>query len=244
LANTQSKRICRLKFGSKENMEKFYKYGEMRFGTFADFKAGELKADGRADWLEYADEFYSGTGLDDIELIIDGYKFSREGGTLSLESNFPEMKQYTHLYCMSYFDTKQMLETNLAISEKNFAEDKDYVVIVYDVQEFCKRVTETLKTNNAICCHSEYIEYCDITNYSGEFGCFKKSNTYSYQNEWRIVANFGQGKEKKEQFIHIGSLEDIAKPPQTKEEFYSGKYQIGNKIISNESIMKSIGVPV
>ncbi len=242
MANTQSKRICRLKFGTKDNMEKLYKYGEMRFGTFAEFKTGEIKSDGRADWLEYADEFYSGTGIDDIELIIDGHKFSREGGMLSLESNFPEQKQYTHLYCMSYFDTTQMIETDTAISEKNFAEDKDYVVIVYDVQEFCKRVTETLKINNAICCHSGYIEYCDMTNYSGKVGCFKKSDTYSYQNEWRIAVNFDNESDAK--IIRIGSIEDIAKAPQTKEEFYQGKYQIGDKIISNKSILKNIGVSV
>lgn len=242
MSNIQDKKICRLKFGTKENMEKFYQYGEMRFGTFPEFKTGEIKSDGRADWLEYADEFYSGMGLDDIKITIDGYTLSREGGLLSAEWNLLNQKQYTHLYCMSYFDTKQMIEKDYAINEKNFAEGKEYVVIVYNVQEFCKRVTEELKTNNAMCCHSEYIEYCDMTNYSGDVGCFKKSDTYSYQNEWRIAVNFNNATDAK--IIHIGSIEDIAKPPQTKEEFYQSKYQIGNKVISNESILKNIGVSV
>lgn len=230
-------RILRLKFGTKEHVENLYRNGELYFNTFKYFKELEENGDGRADKREYIENYYAGTGLDTIEFSLNGHKLSKEGGLCSLEMDYSGTKKYTHLYCMSYIDVHKTLETDLIIDERNFADGKDYVVIIHNVVEFKKRLLNKINKIQ-LCCQEGYIEYFDPLNYGGKVGCFRKTNDYEYQNEWRIAANFGNDKENIPQIINIGSLEDIAFPPVNKIEFYKQKLQIGERVITNNKVLK------
>lgn len=55
-------------------------------------------------------------------------------------------------------------------------------------------------------------------------GAFKKFSNYAYQNEFRIAVDF---KTTTPEIINIGSLSDIAKHPQNKEDFFSSDCEIG-----------------
>lgn len=222
----ESRKIGLMKFGAKSHMESFYNNGELYFNTFSYFKNLEISEDGRADKDEYLLEYHSGEGLNQIKL---GLCFGEEKISLSPETGLVSFsigeynKKYSHIFCMSYIDVLWTEQHKKIIDERNFAKNKDYVVLIYDIAKFSKILSDKLMKNKWKVGYG-YIKYVDRNNFSGKMGCFKKFNEYAYQNEWRLAINC-MNKEKPFK-ISIGSLEGIAFPPMTKEEFFSIPFKI------------------
>lgn len=158
-----------LKFGKKEHMEAFYNEGLLYMNTFDYFINLEDNGDGRADKYEATTLYYAGDGVDDIKLTLgsgdDKITLSREGGTLSI-AMITDQPTYSHLYSMTAIDTKWTLENDLLLDERNFADCKDYVVIIHDCNKFIERLTNKLNENKGNSKLS-FIEYIDEHNYSG-----------------------------------------------------------------------------
>lgn len=158
-----------LKFGKKEHMEAFYNEGLLYMNTFDYFINLEDNGDGRADKYEATTLYYAGDGVDDIKLTLgsgdDKITLSREGGTLSI-AMITDQPTYSHLYSMTAIDTKWALENDLLLDERNFADCKDYVVIIHDCNKFIERLTNKLNENKGNSKLS-FIEYIDEHNYSG-----------------------------------------------------------------------------
>lgn len=212
-----------IKFGAFEHMQSFYEKGEMYLNSFKFFKDLESSADGRGDKNEYSSVHYSGDYLKKyIKLELKEEKsgtvipLSADTGLLSLTLDYGNDKEYSHLYSMSYIDKSWTLENDLIIDTRNFAENKDYAVLIYDFQGFVDKVIEKVKELN-LPCKAQCVEYVNEKNYSGEMGPFRKFDDYQYQNEFRIAINFGT---LEPQSIYLGSLKDIASRPMNYEEFY------------------------
>lgn len=224
-----------LKFGKKEHMEALYNEGLLYMNTFDYFINLEDNGDGRADKYEATTLYYAGDGVDDIKLTLgsgdDKITLSREGGTLSI-AMITDQPTYSHLYSMTAIDTKWALENDLLLDERNFADGKDYVVIIHDCNKFIERLTNKLNENKGNSKLS-FIEYIDEHNYSGQMGCFRKFDKFSYQNEWRCAVS--QNGIKEPIIITLGSLADIAFTPRNKREFYEMNAKIGNIAISNKN---------
>lgn len=224
-----------LKFGKKEHMEALYNEGLLYMNTFDYFINLEDNGDGRADKYEATTLYYAGDGVDDIKLTLgsgdDKITLSREGGTLSI-AMITDQPTYSHLYSMTAIDTKWALENDLLLDERNFADGKDYVVIIHDCNKFIERLTNKLNENKGNSKLS-FIEYIDEHNYSGQMGCFRKFDKFSYQNEWRCAVS--QNGIKEPITITLGSLADIAFTPRNKREFYEMNAKIGNIAISNKN---------
>lgn len=224
-----------LKFGKKEHMEALYNEGLLYMNTFDYFINLEDNGDGRADKYEATTLYYAGDGVDDIKLTLgsgdDKITLSREGGTLSI-AMITDQPTYSHLYSMTAIDTKWALENDLLLDERNFADGKDYVVIIHDCNKFIERLTNKLNENKGNSKLS-FIEYIDEHNYSGQMGCFRKFDKFSYQNEWRCAVS--QNWIKEPITITLGSLADIAFTPRNKREFYEMNAKIGNIAISNKN---------
>lgn len=224
-----------LKFGKKEHMEALYNEGLLYMNTFDYFINLEDNGDGRADKYEATTLYYAGDGVDDIKLTLgsgdDKITLSREGGTLSI-AMITDQPTYSHLYSMTAIDTKWALENDLLLDERNFADGKDYVVIIHDCNKFIERLTNKLNENKGNSKLS-FIEYIDEHNYSGQIGCFRKFDKFSYQNEWRCAVL--QNGIKEPITITLGSLADIAFTPRNKREFYEMNAKIGNIAISNKN---------
>lgn len=224
-----------LKFGKKEHMEALYNEGLLYMNTFDYFINLEDNGDGRADKYEATTLYYAGDGVDDIKLTLgsgdDKITLSREGGTLSI-AMITDQPTYSHLYSMTAIDTKWALENDLLLDERNFADGKDYVVIIHDCNKFIERLTNKLNENKGNSKLS-FIEYIDEHNYSGQMGCFRKFDKFSYQNEWRSAVL--QNGIKEPITITLGSLADIAFTPRNKREFYEMNAKIGNIAISNKN---------
>lgn len=224
-----------LKFGKKEHMEALYNEGLLYMNTFDYFINLEDNGDGRADKYEATTLYYAGDGVDDIKLTLgsgdDKITLSREGGTLSI-AMITDQPTYSHLYSMTAIDTKWALENDLLLDERNFADGKDYVVIIHDCNKFIERLTNKLNENKGNSKLS-FIEYIDEHNYSGQMGCFRKFDKFSYQNEWRCAVL--QNGIKEPIAITLGSLADIAFTPRNKREFFEMNAKIGNIAISNKN---------
>ena len=237
-----------LKFGEYEHMKAFYEKGHLYFNTFLYFKQLEEKGDGRADKNEYATAHYGGPAKYNISFNISdspdmtNAKIMNGGidfGAITIDTG--KNKEFTHLYSMSSIDMEWAKENDIIIDERNFAENKDYVVMIYNVSEFIKRLDEQFNELKIFGGY-KHIEYINKNYYDGEIGPFRKFDNYSYQNEFRIIVNFGS---LKPESIYLGSLSDIAWEPCNKKDFYSKNFQIGkiengkNKIIqiSNKNIL-------
>ena len=212
-----------IKFGAFEHMQSFYEKGEMYLNSFKFFKDLESSADGRGDKNEYSSVHYSGDYLKKyIKLELKEEKsgtvipLSADTGLLSLTLDYGNDKEYSHLYSMSYIDKSWTLENDLIIDTRNFAENKDYAVLIYDFQGFVDKVIKKVKELN-LSCKAQCVEYVNKKNYSGEMGPFRKFDDYQYQNEFRIAINFGN---LEPQTIYLGSLKDIASKPMSYEDFY------------------------
>lgn len=223
-----------LKFGTKEHLEALYEEGLLYLNTFAYFKELDYSGDGRADIYEGVTEYYSGEGFDKLNLTIffegEGHTLSRANGTLGV-SFTDRPPEFSHLYSMTSIDINWALEHNTLIDERNFAKNKDYVVIVYDTVKFLDKLTNYLVINEYTS-RRDFIEYIDENSYSGEIGCFRKFSSYSYQNEWRLTLKCHNILNPIK--ITLGSLEGIAIPPKDKESFYDMKFCIGNRALSNK----------
>jgi hypothetical protein len=230
-----------LKFGEYKYMVDLYKKGVLFFNTFEFFRTLEISEDGRGDKNEYSYYHYSGKGINSISLKM--YPKGKEhepiifqGGKDLIDLTLSNSnKEYSHLYSMSAIDIEWSLKNNYIINPKNFAETKDYVVAIYDSKEFLKRVWR--KINKLKCnAKSDFIEYVDKKNYTGEMGAFKKFDYYSYQNEYRIALNLTN---RNPLIIKIGSIEDIAQPPISSEEFFKSPCEI-KYVLDDETITKQI----
>jgi len=214
-------RVVLLKFGSKNHMDAFYEKGEIYLNTFSYFKELEYSSDGRADKHEYIEKHFSGSGLDKMNFKIQfeeqSFDLSRQGGLLSFTMECSKT-EFSHLYCMSYLDLDSSEKHNKSINENNFAQNKDYVVLIHNFDNFIEMLKNVF-ISQKWSTKCDIIKYIDKDDYCGEMGCFKKFNEYSYQNEWRIAIKCKEIEEP--QTICIGSLANIALPPMTKEEFYS-----------------------
>lgn len=224
-----NKRAGLLKFGAYEHMQKFYETGEMYFNTFDYFRHLEANGDGRADKDEYCFEHYSGEQIKNFRIKMRLKKEKNEmiifegGKDLKELTLYSSQQDYSHLYSLSFIDLEWSINNNFIIHPLNFAETKDYVVPILDSSEFLERVKNKLKNLN-LNAKANYIEYVEKDSYSGEMGAFKKFSKYAYQNEYRIAVDF---KSTTPEIIRIGSLSDIAKHPQSKEDFFNSDCEIG-----------------
>lgn len=229
-----------LKFGIKEHMEALYEEGLLYLNTFTYFKELEYNGDGRADIYEGVTEYYSGEGFDNLNLTIsfgeEEHILSRANGTLGVAFT-DRPPEFSHLYSMTSIDVNWALKQDKLIDERNFAKNKDYVVIVYDTVKFLDKLTNYLVTNGYTSKRG-FIEYINENSYSGEMGCFRKFSSYSHQNEWRLALKCHNILDPIK--ITLGSLEGIAIPPKDKKDFYDMKIRIGNRELSNKSLYTKV----
>lgn len=211
------KQYCGLiKIGVFEHMSALYEEGELYFNTFKYFRELECSSDGRGDPNEYL-SYYGGNGTK-VAIKRKGDKEYTQINDVQFVSMRNNQEEYSHLYCLSSINKSWTYKNKLLISSKNFADGKNYAVIIHNFNEFAKRLKAKL-VELKVRAKAGYIDYVSRKEYNGEMGCFKKFEEYSYQNEYRIVACLKN--DSVPQTIKIGSLKDIALKPLSQREFES-----------------------
>lgn len=220
-------------------MKNLYEKGELYFNTFDYFRNLEYTNDGRADNNEYCAYHYAGDGIKDVSLRLypngrdkEPIKFVGGKELEELTITTGEEKEYTHLYSLSSIDLEWTLNNNFIIDNSNFANNKDFVVVIFNTKEFINRTVQHLQNYKL---QTKFVEYVDKKSYTGEMGPFRKFDNYALQNEYRIAVNF---KTKEPQIIHLGSLNDIAHEPQSFREFINSdcriSFELDGKIVERK----------
>ena len=215
-----------LKLGQKEHMDALYNKGEIYMQTAFFFRNLEERDDGRADKNECLSEYYSANSLNKYKFILKHpllpeIELSKEGGTsfIAIDDNYSDK---TNIYSLSYTNFNIIKLKNSIIDEANFAEGKDYAVLIHNPKEFVRRILKEIKKTTPFV-EANKVEYIDECNFGGEVGFFRKLRKYEYQSEYRIVARFNDSDVRT---FHIGSISDIAFPPISKEDFLKIKINI------------------
>lgn len=215
-----------IKFGKKKHLLQLQKEGLIYCNTFEYFR--KCEKDEQYDPNENATSI---SQADDCELVINGYKLSKNGGFKNAILNAPDLnkQQFTHLFCMFCrlpkdkidSDTEQFFDERL----KKFG---NYMLVIYNPIEFMNRLNVALdkltKTEKIIYAESKRVEYINFDTYSGEIEAFRKSDKYQHQSEWRLAL---QNKDYREPLMfNIKSIEDISILISTK--------KCKNKVTKNE----------
>lgn len=221
-----------IKLGAKEHMFDLYENGHLYLNTFEYFRNAEVANDGRADCHEYITKYHAGEAMEPLKITLTAalntgevieILLSRAGGVKSVVMNCLE-KRYSHLFCMSLIDKDWISENGTILDHANIAPGKDWMLIVQNIPEFNRRLKLAIVQQGFGACEARPIEYINAENYSGEVGCFKKFNTYSHQQEWRLAVDCPNKVEP--QHLYLGSLADIAISPFPAEQMYEGPVQI------------------
>lgn len=89
------------------------------------------------------------------------------------------------------------------IKMKGFGE---YFLLIHDSQEFLKRVKMELKKLK-LAFDGNFVDYLDLSKYTGKKSVFQKDLEYEYQQEYWI---FIKNKTSDPIIIEIGSIDDIS----------------------------------
>lgn len=151
------------------------------------------------------------------------------GGIINPVTYFTDESSNFNMFCMYIFNDNP----DEPFNEKNLAFGESFVLIL-DIVEFLRRVRVAAQNLDRECAHAP-VEYVDGSSYDGPMGPFRKFDSFSYQNEYRIVLRGGEGNPIT---LQIGNIRDIAVVGQTKE-----LGELINKIKRGEKIYISSNNP-
>jgi len=187
-----------IKVGKKEHIVDLQQKGTIFMNTVGYF-------------INYEERQLRGDKDEGITGIFQGKKlelFKNEaplGYSNSFSLKIRDGEKRGNIYSLIAITTQDDPET-FKIDGKN-KEFGDSFILIYDVQEFIRRIEEELKAKNY-----EYryglVQYYDPKEYSGELDVFCKQNCFKYQNEFRF---FVKKAEDGPLIIKIGSIEDISR---------------------------------
>ncbi len=233
-------------FDKEEYADAFIQKGELFCRTLGDFKKIN-EEDGRGDRFEAVTDWHQ---PEQIKLTItfkdkDGvektFPIEKIAGPVTIQNNGYDR---LNLYCMyavklpEFEESDETEEERVAIVKKinRMLKDKstlsdaflalgEFAVVVFQVEEFIKRVNNAAKERN-FACWNDLIGYYDPDTFHGSFKeletVFRKRNLYEHQSEYRFA--FGSHEPEGTKVIHLGSLEGIAIKVPTRE--INGKLEL------------------
>lgn len=192
-----------IKFGTRKNMEDFYK-GNLHCNSIRSFNKGKyFTKEGRYDRYEGVRNIIKDAK---VNVMVDGKVIAHgEGG--ELKHHYPNYP----IFCTYKLDLKQQdgtIKIGDVIDSRmhDFGGDNsDTAVIITDKEEFFRRIDSSLRDINVEGVRGPVI-YKDCIEETWNY--FFKQKSYSYQSEYRIVL-YNDAKDNPFRF-NIGSLEDIA----------------------------------
>ncbi len=217
-----------IKLGEKKYMDSLFEKGEIYMNSLSFFQNAEENEDGRADKKENLSILFSGEGLKGAEITIkqnfeNGCNetfITPSGGIISIEGQIQDnSSDNTHIYSVSVIDKNSISKNSTLIEPRNFAQGKDFAVLIYNPTEFINRVFCALD-KKGIKRGKGKIEYIDENNHCGDVGIYRKYRKFAYQNEFRITAYCD---DPNPLTIEIGSLCDIAFAPMPQDIFLNLK---------------------
>lgn len=199
-----------IKFGKKKHLLQLQKEGLIYCNTFEYFK--KCEKDEQYDPNENATLV---SQADNCELVIDGYKLSKNDGFKNVILDAPNLnkQKFTHLCSMFCKLPKDKIDTDVEqFFDERLKKFGSYMLVIYNPIEFMNRLNSVLNElydkNKIIYSETKKVEYIDFNTYSGEIGAFRKSDKFKHQSEWRLAI---QAKAYDKPFVfNIKPIHDIS----------------------------------
>ena len=200
-------RDCFLKFSKDENhLIDFVENGHVYINTSTYFSKCESEDIGQNDKLEMVSSYHQNQGAS-IELAGREFKITRP---FSIRNGDPE---YSHIFCLYTLSDESIMrsEKGKVFDGRIWDEFGDYFVFIHDAHSFMKALDLKLKELN-LRYKADYVEYFCPSTYEGDVGAFRKRNSFSHQEEFRVATD-GPVTEEPITDIYLGSLNDVAYGP-------------------------------
>lgn len=196
-----------MKFGEKEHLEEMQK-GIFYCNTITYFSSIEDDVRG--------DPFESVTKLKYYENAIFQIKPANDPSAQWMNLNTTTVlyqetvgKPLGNLFCMSAFKFSPKAEVSIFSFDERFLKKFEYCLIIKRQDLFMERLQSALKELNFETC-MKLVEYQDLKKYSGVKTLFQKDNSYSWQEEVRIVLRTDKYEINDPYKFSIGSIEGIS----------------------------------
>lgn len=188
-----------VKFGCKQHVVQLQETGFLYMKNLPYFWQIEDR-ELRGDKLDGLKEVHRGTkgrvvfrNKNDSEVTVELTNW-----TLRLP---PEKPEKIYIFCMYALRPSR---GSFPVDNQNLSFGDSALVLTHP-QRFIDQIHAAL-LNSGIKHEANLVEYVS-TDYDGELGPFRKTDTYSYQSEWRLVCYDGPGDELE---VEIGSIKDIS----------------------------------
>ena len=201
-----------VKFGKEEHARNLQagKFHLRALQWFSSREAADHQKDvneGAALWLN----------PNESQLLINGHKFTAEGGTLNASLFFDGPQP--HVFCASVIHRKEPIREDRKVFDDRMKEFGESFLVILNITKFyarIKKALDSLKGKGVI--ESFYfgdVLYFDEMAYDGEVGAFRKSTKFQWQKEWRLAVKVRNPNESFE--FQTESLQDISSLGKTKD---------------------------
>lgn len=189
------------KFGQEVHMNDLYENGNLYLNTISYFNDIEYDNSLRCDTYENKNILHNSKTT---KLSLDGKLLDIKNIKGAAYIPFLDQDKYTHIYSMSLFlaDTQEPFDERVR-------EFGDTVIVIFDINEFIKRIIVALKEQN-LYAKAKPVTYLDYKEHTWLIDVFNKSKEYNFQKEWRIALRKNDNKDKP-YVLNIGCIKDIAK---------------------------------
>jgi hypothetical protein len=198
---------CFLKFGELSHMLDLQKKGILYcnpIGYFTEIDDGNLRGDDMEDVTEM---MYMESGI-----VLLG-KPEREPGKDGIEMPFKNAnftgriaEPFGNLFCMytmNFLEKENGHQFTVDLQMKKFG---DYFLLIHKPHEFLQRVKKAAEEMK-LAIKGDFVNYLNLSKYTGKKSVFQKDIIYNYQNEYRVFIN---NKKSHPIILEIGNIEDIS----------------------------------
>jgi len=198
-----------VKFGQEEHIRSFQN-SLVYMNTIEYFKRVENQQ--QRDIHEGTDVWLNPSTSD---LLVDGYKLTQEGGTLSvaLSTSHCDIK----VFCACLICKGDIVRDDFKILDDRVCDFGDTFIVIHRWREFTDRLRRSLERELASerigAYQFEKVQYVDIDTFDGNYGPLRKPQQYEYQQEWRLAVKANDEEAYK---FHIPSISDISHIEKTK----------------------------
>jgi hypothetical protein len=175
-------RDCLIKFSrEKAHLVDLVENGRVYVNTSGFFSECENNAVGQFDKFEMASSYHQNDGA---SIEIAGRKF-KIAAPFCMKEGTPE---YSHIFCLYVLsdDSISRSTEGKVFDERLWDEFGEYFVLIHNAKAFMERLDSKIR-ELGLRYKADYVQYFCPTTYDGGVGAFRKRDTFSHQEEFRVA---------------------------------------------------------
>ncbi|WP_299263225.1 hypothetical protein [uncultured Psychrosphaera sp.] len=200
-------RDCLIKFSrEKSHLVDFVENGRIYVNTAVFFSECENDATGQFDKFEMASSYHQHEGA---SIEIAGRKF-KIAAPFCMQEGSPE---YSHIFCLYVLSEESISRATegKVFDERLWDEFGEYFVLIHNAKAFIERLDSKLRELK-LNYKADYVQYFCPKTHEGDVGAFRKRDTFSHQEEYRVAIDKPDIQRPIDD-MYLGDLSEIAYGP-------------------------------